>query len=240
MDIYGYGVKVTIEHPSQMARLAPEQAPAPDTAVLAKPSDDSIGNVWLVPGDESKTGDFERVPFEEEGADRAAWGYRQDDGGTNIILGEGMETIDGAGSLSEGDAQRKWSVRAEAQGQTFTADWLKGYNLITTPDNRPWPYELHGHDRSMMYVQGPIPTDQASDLEEFLQECQDLISQDTDGGKETLELEYEYDGDKWRQFHQKFEPVSGQTVVVSAQSPAAIADKMKETAGTFADSIGIE
>jgi hypothetical protein len=238
MELFGYGLKVSLEHPSQLARLAPEQAPKPDTAVLARPGIDEVGNVLMAPGEESKTGDFERMKFEEDG--HSAWGYRQDEGGTEVVLGNEMETIDAAATLSEGDGQREWSLRGDFEGTTYTTTWPKSYNVVTSGDDRPRPFELYGHDRSRMYVQGPIASDQAAALDAFVRDGFSVVEQDDSGTKATLVLEHEHDGEQWRQYHQKFDVGAGKTVVVSMQCPAATFDNAKKAADTLADSVELE
>lgn len=238
MELFGYGLKVTLKHPSQLARLAPEQAPKPDTAVLARPGVDEVGNILIAPGDESKTGPFERTKFEEQG--QSAWGYRQEEGGTEVVLGDEMETIDAAASLGAGDGGHQWRLRGDYDGTVYTTAWPKSYNVVTTGDDRPRPFELYGHDRSRMYVQGPIPSDQATPLDAFKRDGQSIVDQDDTGSKETIVLEHEHDGETWRQYHQKFDVGSGMTVVVSMQCPSESFDHAKEAADKLAGSIEVE
>ncbi|MGM0559144.1 MAG: hypothetical protein ACQEVA_22355 [Myxococcota bacterium] len=235
MELFGYGLEVSLKHPSQLARLAPEQAPKPDTAVLARPGVDGVGNVLLAPGEESKSGEFEHMKFEEEG--QAAWGYRQEEGGTEVVLGNDMETIDTAATLSAGDGRREWRLRGDFEGTTYTTSWPKSYNVVTTGEDRPRPFELFGHDRSRMYVQGPIDSDQAAPLDAFVREGFSVVEQDDSKPKATLVLEHEHDGEKWRQYHQKFDVGGGKTVVVSMQCPAETFDHAKAAAETLADSV---
>lgn len=235
MEIFGYGLKVTLKHPTQLARLAPEQAPAPDTAVLARPGVDEVGNVLLVPGDESKSGDFERVKFEEEG--QSAWGYRQDEGGTEVVLGNDMEKIDAAATLEAGDGRREWTLRGTFDGVEYTTAWPEAYNVLTTADDRPRPFELYGHDRSRMYVQGPIPAERATDLEAFAREGFDIVEEDDSGPRATIVLEHEHEGESWRQYHQKFDIGQGKVVVVSMQCPAETFDDAKAAADKLADTV---
>jgi hypothetical protein len=235
MELFGYGLKVILEHPSQLARLAPEQAPKPDTAVLARPGHDDIGNILIAPGDETKSGPFERMKFEEEG--HSAWGYRQEEGGTEVVLGNEMETIEGAATLDEGGAQREWKLRGVYNGTAYTTSWPKAYNVVTSGDERPRPFELYGHDRSRMYVQGPIASEEASPLDAFVREGRSVVDQDDSGSKATIVLEHQHDGETWRQYHIKFDVGAGKTAVVSMQCPAAAFDGAKEKADQLADSV---
>ncbi len=230
LELTGYGARIVLNHPVQLGRLAPQQAPAPDTVILAQPGGDGQ-KVLIAPGDESGSGDFELVKLEEDGME--GWVLQQDNQGTRVVLGESQEVGDMA-EVSGGSKAREWRLESS---KGYSGRWITGYNMLTTDEETTWPFELVGHDGSMLYVRGPMPPERVPDAEDLAVGDQTLVRDETDGPSPWVELSYEHDGEEWRlSYH--FKKLSQQAIVaVCCQVHASNAEKAQKKAQEFADSM---
>lgn len=230
LELLGYGARIVLNHPVQLARLAPQQAPVPDTAILAQPSGDGR-KVLIAPGDESRSGEFEVTQLEEDGMQ--GWVLQQADDGVRVVLGENKELGEMA-EVAQGPKSRQWELKSS---KGYKGRWIEGYNLLTTDEETTWPFELIGHDGSMLYVRGPMPPDRVPDAEDLAVGDQRLVRDETGSSSPWVELAYEHGGEEWRlSYH--FKKLSQQaTVAVCCQARADNAEAAQQKAQAFADSM---
>jgi hypothetical protein len=230
LELIGYGARIAVKHPVQLGRLAPQQAPAPDTAILAA-QDGQGQKVLIVPGEEARSGDFELEKLEEGGM--AGWVLQQADDGTRVVLGE-SKNIDDLAEVSAGPAKQGWEFRSD---KGYAGSWITGYNLLTTDDETTWPFELVGHDGSMAYVRGPMPPDRVPAAADLAVGDQRLVRDEMDSNSPMVELAYEHGGDEWRLSYHFFELSPQATVAVCCQAQADVAEKAQANAQKFGASL---
>ncbi|QDG50621.1 hypothetical protein FIV42_07715 [Persicimonas caeni] len=230
LELNGYGTRIVLHHPVQLGRLAPQQAPAPDTIIVARPGGEGQ-KVLVAPGDESGSGDFQKVKLEEDGME--GWVLQQADNATRVVLGE-SEDLGEMADISAGSSTRHWELKSS---KGYRARWVTGYNLLTTDKETTWPFELIGHDGSMIYVRGPMPSENVPDAEALAVGDQTLLRDETGSSSPWVELSYELDGEEWRlSYH--FKKLSQQaTVAVCCQVRASGAEQAQKKAQEFADSM---
>jgi hypothetical protein len=230
LELIGYGARLTLNHPVQLGRLAPQQAPAPDTAILAA-QDGQGQKVLIVPGEKTHSGDFTLEKLEED--DMEGWVLQQADDGTRVVLGESKELGDMA-EVSAGPGKKGWELRS---GKGYAGSWVTGYNVLTTDDETTWPFELVGHDGSMVYVRGPMPPDRVPAAADLAVGDQRLVRDETDSDTPVVELGYEHDGDEWRLSYHFFELSPQATIAVCCQAQADVAAKAQANAQKFGESL---
>lgn len=229
LELIGYGARIVLNHPLQLARLAPEQAPAPDTVIMARPGGDGR-KVLVAPGDTSQSGAFTRTELEEHGMQ--GWVLQQNDDGVRVVLGEDKELGDMA-EVAEGPKARQWELQSS---KGYAGKWPEGYNLLTTDETTTWPFEMLGHDGSMLYVRGPMPKDRVPSPTDLAVGDQTLEQDRTDADQPWVELSFDHDGTEYRlSYH--FVEFGEATIAVCAQAPAASAQKAQERARDFAASL---
>ncbi len=229
LELIGYGARLVLNHPAQLGRLAPEQAPAPDTAIWAQPG--GTRKVLVAPGTTSQSGEFARTKLEEDGLE--GWVLQQADDGTRVVLG-GAQELGDLGEVHAGPTTRRWEI---ASSKGFAGEWLDGYNLLTTDEDTTWPFELIGFDGSMLYVRGPMPADRVPAAQDLAVGDQRLVREESAGDTPFVELAYDLEGQEWRlSYH--FKKLNDQaTAAVCCQAPAAIAAKAQAKAKAFAQSL---
>ena len=233
LELIGYGAKLILNHPVQLGRLAPEQAPAPDTVIVAQPGGEGR-KVLVAPGDESCSGEFELAKLEEAGME--GWVLQQDDEGTRVVLGESKELGD-LGDVTEGPKARQWEVHTS---KGYSGLWLEGYNLLSTDDQTTWPFELVGHDGSMMYVRGPMPPDRVPDAEDLAVQDQRLVRDETDADTPFVELAYDHEGQEYRLSYHFVSFDDKAVLAVCTQSTTDNAEPAQERAAEFAASLRVD
>jgi hypothetical protein len=230
LDLIGYGIRITLNHPVQLGRLAPEHAPAADTIILARPGGEGQ-KVLIVPGETSHSGDFEPKKLQEEGLE--GWVLQQADDGTRVVLGESKELGDLA-EVSEGPKTRRWELKS-AKG--YAGHWLKGFNVLSTDEQTTWPFELIGHDGSLAYVRGPMAPDQIPEPEQLAVQDQELLRDETDSDAPWVELGYEHDGQQWRLSYHFVTLEDRATLAVCVQASADGAEQAQQRGADFAQSL---
>lgn len=229
LEVIGYGARIVLNNPTQLGRLPPQHAPAPDTIIVARPDGDGQ-KVLVAPGEKSCSGPFELTKLEEAGME--GWVLQQDDDGTRAVLGE-SKTLGNLADISEGSETRQWELTS-AKG--YTGRWLEGYNVLVTDDSSTWPFELIGHDGSMVYVRGPMPADRVPNAEDLAVQDQRLVRDETDSDNPWVELAYDHDGQEWRlSYH--FVELDNATLAVCTQVSADGAEAAQERASEFAASL---
>jgi hypothetical protein len=230
LELIGYGASITLNHPIQLGRLDPQQAPAPDTAILAAQNGQGQ-KVLIAPGEKPQTGDFSLEKLEEGGM--AGWVFQQADDGTRVVLGDSKDLGD-LGELASGPDKRGWELRSD---KGYAGKWVDGYNVLTTDHDTTWPFELVGHDGSMVYLRGPMPPDRIPEADDLAVGDQRLVRNETDGDTPIVELAYEHDGDEWRLSYHFFEISPQATVAVCCQAKADIAATAQQRAQEFGASV---
>lgn len=230
LELIGYGARITLNHPTQLGRLAPQQSPAPNTAILAA-QDGQGQKVLIVPGAQARSGDFTLEKLEEDGM--AGWVLQQQDDGTRVVLGESQD-LGGLAEVDAGPTKQAWEIRSD---KGYAGRWVEGYNILSTDAETTWPFELIGHDGSMVYVRGPMPADRVPDADGLAVGDQRLVRDETDTDSPLVELAYEHAGDEWRLSYHFFELSPQATVAVCCQAPAEGAEKAQANAQKFGESL---
>lgn len=230
LELIGYGARLVLNHPAQLGRLAPEMAPAPDTAILARPGEDGR-KILIAPGARPQQGDFELVKLQEAGME--GWVFQQSDDGTRVVLGD-EKSLGDLAELASGPKSDKWELKSS---KGYAGLWLEGYNVLTTDEDTTWPFELVGHDTSLIYVRGPMRPSQLPAAEELAVQDQELVRDETDGDRPWAELAYQANGDDWRLSYHFNYANERAALVVCCQAPKNGAEKAQERAWEFTDSL---
>jgi hypothetical protein len=136
----------------------------------------------------------------------------------DVELGEGTQALAEVLDLQEGPHLDHWRVETTV----FTCRWPEGFTLAS-PASPGTPFELHGPDGALVYVQGPIRVDRLPPLTEMVGPGQSVRCHGRTARGGWVELEYEHQGQPWRQTHRAMEDASGYALVVSAQAPVGAA-----------------
>jgi hypothetical protein len=150
----------------------------------------------------------------------------------DVELGKGTQALEAVLDLQEGPHLDHWRVETTV----FICRWPEGFAL-TSPASPGTPFELHGPDGALVYVQGPVRVDRLPPLNEMVGPGQSVRRYGRTARGGWVELEYEHEGERWRQTHRVLEDTSGYALVVSAQAPVGAAGLAEAAAEEVAASL---
>jgi hypothetical protein len=119
----------------------------------------------------------------------------------------------------------------------FTAAWPEGFAITSSEPGAPCPFDYVGEDGTLIFLQGPVAQSRVARLDSMCAPGQRL----TDGGAHPtgswVELAYEHDGRAHVQRHTTVAWGSGLALIVTAQAPLAIAERMRRAALIVVESL---
>jgi hypothetical protein len=135
-------------------------------------------------------------------------------------------------NLVEGPKQDHWRIETAA----FTVRWPEGLVLQSNPT--PPGFDLLGPEETHIYVsvQGPILRSRLPALDAMAAPGQHVRRQGQSPRWSWVELEYQHEGQPWRQKHHLVD-LAGRVCLVTAQAPEAWFGPAEAAGGAVADSL---
>lgn len=165
-----------------------------------------------------------------------------------VSLGEGTSGLGDVLDLIPGAGHDHWRIETTV----FTARWPESFSPASPPPGpgMPSPFDLHGPEGSLIYVQGPLPRRQVRSLARMAAPGQAIrrhgrssgrswwpLRGDRHPGWSWVELGYLHEGAPWRQVYRLCDLGRGDACLVTAQSPERWADLTAQAAEELALSI---
>src|SRR5262249_46522971 len=107
-----------------------------------------------------------------------------------------------------------WRIEAVV----FTCRWPQSFVSASAPFPGP-PFDLHGLDGALLFVQGPVRLDRLPALTDMVGPGQTVKRHGRSDQGGWVELAYVHDGNPWWQTHRVVEDGLGYALVVTAQTP---------------------
>lgn len=145
--------------------------------------------------------------------------------------GETPDAVDEVLDLFRGPDLDHWRVETAV----FTCRWPDGLTIEFDPN--PPGFYFRGPDGSLVYLQGPVPTERLPPLLEMTGPGQAVRGYGHEGLIGWVELAYEHDGQAWRQTHRVLDDGQGYAMVVTCQPPAESAGQASAAAREVAESL---
>ncbi|MDB4962558.1 MAG: hypothetical protein JWP01_2557 [Myxococcales bacterium] len=233
--VSGYGVTFELLAPFEMNRLG-EQSPVDDAVVLAHPGGRGLKNALLAPGKTVAGGplkkEFQVVPGGKAGD--GLWTYRSGSDGTSITLGADMKDVSEVGSAGAGPTEKSWSIQTAA----YRVAWPKNWKLVSTEPGTRSPFELIGTNGAMIMLRGPLKgSKELPTPPQLVGAGQTIVDQGDLDGQIWMMLEYQHDGQTWRQRHHYGVLGKETVVIVTGQAPASQTAEMTEACETIVKSL---
>jgi hypothetical protein len=144
------------------------------------------------------------------------------------VDGASVEGIVDVGKGPEGD----WRIETTA----FSCAWPQDFTIEAPTDpGDTIRFYLFGPGEELIYPQGPTSTSRKP--AEWAAPGQRFTSVSDVNGIQVVALSYRHNGVPWRQSHWLIPWANGRTLVITAQSPTAQADRTKAAARMVATSI---
>ncbi len=149
-----------------------------------------------------------------------------------VELGSDTAALNEVLDLLEGPVRDHWRIETTV----FTARWPESFALTSAPSPGP-PFDLHGPDGALVFVQGPIGPARLPALTAMAGPGQKVKRHGSSPGWGWVELEYTHEGIRWRQTHRVLEDGHGYALVVTAQTPERWAELTDAAAEVVAGSL---
>ena len=134
-----------------------------------------------------------------------------DNGGYHSKIDQCTKSLSDVVDVQRGPAIDEWRIETSI----FTCCWPQGYQLCSNsfPDD-PGPFDLIGVNDELIYIQKPkvLPH-----VEKMVAPNQTVVDVHCGHESEWIELEYDHDGESWRQRHEVV-LLLGERFVVTMQS----------------------
>lgn len=132
--------------------------------------------------------------------------------------------------LAQGPEDPDWRIET----QRYSVRWPSGFLLESAGENDPFaPFLLWGKDKSLIWVQGPIPRTRLPDASRLVGPGQKVEM----ASRDAVVLSYLEDGGSWFQQHRILDLDADTVVVVTSQAPIAHAEQTllagEHIAGSF-------
>ena len=117
-----------------------------------------------------------------------------------------------------------------------STSWPAGFALVASPDARAL-IDFLGRERSLLFVQGPLPLASMPPLGSLLEPAQKLLEHSREGDVERMRVAYDDDGKPWVQEHRVVKLNAWAALIVTMQAPAALAEVTSAAAEELTSSI---
>ena len=136
-----------------------------------------------------------------------------DNGGYHSKIDQCTKSLSDVVDVQRGPAIDEWRIETSI----FTCCWPHGYQLCSNnfPDD-PGPFDLVGVNNKLIFIQKPKVL---SRIEEMAAPNQTIVDTHRSTESEWIELEYDHDGESWRQRHEVV-LLLDERFVVTVQSPS--------------------
>jgi hypothetical protein len=152
--------------------------------------------------------------------------------GHKLALGQGVAKAEEIIEVSEGPETSKWIIETPI----FRMAWPNGLDL-RPPLASKTRFDLVAPDNTLIFVQGPVPEEPRL-LDTMPVEGQKVVGRGrTTAGHEWIELDYEVQGNKWRQRHYAHRNSPKMLFVVTAQCLQSASAKIFQASEEVADSL---
>ncbi len=183
--------------------------------------------------------EFERVPTNPRAVDVS---HESADGTRNaridcatdppsIDLGPATSTLSEVADVLPGPELDAWYIETSV----YVCPWPEGFSFVSSgaPDAA---FYLTGEDRSLLFVQGPIPIGRIPAPETMVGPGQLLLRKGQTTSGPWVEVGYTYEGQPWRQWH-RVVARGDSALVVTAQGPVYQADLVEAAAIEVAEGL---
>jgi hypothetical protein len=145
------------------------------------------------------------------------------EGEPQLACAPGTASLDEVGGLQDGPRLDHWRIETAL----FTLAWPAGLALVSAKDDRrPPAFELHGEGGGFMFFQGPFSEQKLPPLERMAGLGQSVARTGEGPRHRWVELTYRHEGRPWVQRHALIALRPGHTLVLSAQAPAEVAERL--------------
>jgi hypothetical protein len=213
-QLVGYQLQIEPRAPFTLGRAPAGPRSHPDALVLSHLRPGGPDSVTVIPGETTAAGD----------------------GGTHVVLGEGMNDATPVGRFLPAAPTRKWQVTTPA----YRVDLPQGYVVKSTVPAAPWPFEYHGieeRDGGMIVMRGPLRGARVPPPPALVAAGQEQVDEDLACQTPWVEVEYQRQGVTWRQRHLYAVLAQETVVLVSAQAPVQTAATIMADALRVASSV---
>lgn len=140
-----------------------------------------------------------------------------DNGGYQSKLDQHTQSLFDVLDVETGPDINHWRIETTI----FTCCWPLGYALCSNNfPNDPGPFDLVGNNNELIYIQHP---DNLPDVAELCAPNQTIINIERTAESQSVDLEYDHHGLRWRQRHE-VTTLLGRRIAVTMQSPSQYAD----------------